>query len=91
MMKVTVGNKVFETEFFPFFRTERNEDFEVWGLRLPSGKIEDVLIFDVVNPMKGLIEYAEYLIREYVLEEDIALTDKAIEFKTDLKELFHEV
>jgi len=89
-MIVKVNERIFETEYFPFFRIEQHDDFQVWCMRLPSGKVEDVLVFDIENPTRCLNEYAEYLVREYLLEDDIALTQRAIEFKNDIGDLFYE-
>lgn len=89
-MIVTVGQKRYELVYFPFFRKEAHEDFSIYGMRMPSGKIEEVLVFDVDDDIQELKTYCEFLIREYVLEEDIALTQQALEFKNDLMDLFYE-
>jgi hypothetical protein len=87
-MIVEVDKVIYETTYFPFFRTEKHDDFEVWNLRLPSGNLEEVIVFEVATPLNCLTEYAEFLIREYVLEDDEMLTPRAIELKKDLEELF---
>jgi len=91
-MIINVQGKQFVASYYPFFRVKKYGDFETWALRLPSGRIEDpaVIIFVNENPLESLIKYAEYLINEYILEDDEALTPRAIEFKRDLKELFYE-
>jgi len=89
-MKLEVNGKMFVASYFPFFRMERHEDFDVWGLRLPSGQIEDVLVFEQDRPLISLTDYARYLINEYVMEDDDALTPRAIQFKRQLEELFYE-
>lgn len=89
-MKVEVNGKQFVASYFPFFRAEQHEDFDVWGMRLPSGRIEDVLVFEQDQPLISLTDYTRFLINEYVIEDDDALTPRAIEFKRQLKELFHE-
>jgi len=87
-MIIEVDNIVYKTQYFPFFRTEKYNDFEVWNIRLPSGNLEEVIVFEVAKPLNYLTEYAEFLIREYILEDDEMLTPKAIELKKDLEELF---
>lgn len=89
-MEVEVKGKIFVAAYFPFFRTEQHTDFDIWSLRLPSGRVEDIIVFDCDNPLDSLRDYASYLITEYVLEDDDMLTPKAIEFKAELKELFYE-
>jgi hypothetical protein len=86
-MKITVDGVDYDTQYFPFFRRERHEDFEVWNMRLPSGKIEEVLVLEPETPMQSITEYMEFLIREYVLEDEEMLTPRAIEFKNELEEL----
>ena len=87
-MKITVDGVDYETQYFPFFRAENHDDFQVWNMRLPSGKIEEVLVLHTEKPMQSLTEYMEFLIREYILEDDEMLTPRAMEFKNELKELF---
>ena len=89
-MELEVNGKYFVASYFPFFRMEQHEDFDVWGLRLPSGRVEDVLVFEQAQPLKSVTDYARFLINEYILEEDGALTPKAIIFKRELEELFYE-
>jgi hypothetical protein len=87
-MIVEVDGVVYSAPYFPFFRVEQHEDFEVWNLRLPSGSLEEVLVFETQKPLACLTEHVEYLIREYVLEEEIMLTKRALDFKKELEELF---
>ena len=89
-MELEVNGKQFVASYFPFFRMEQHEDFDVWGMRLPSGQIEDVLVFEQDQPLISLTDYTRFLINEYVMEDDDALTTRAIEFKRQLEELFHE-
>ena len=89
-MHIEVNGKYFVASYFPFFRMEQHEDFDVWGMRLPSGQIEDVLVFEQEQPLISLTDCARFLINEYVMEDDDALTPRAIEFKRQLEELFHE-
>ncbi len=89
-MKLEVKGRHFVASYFPFFRVEQHEDFDVWGMRLPSGQIEDVLVFEQDQPLISLTDYTRFLINEYVMEDDDALTPRAIEFKKQLEELFHE-
>ena len=89
-MELEVNGKQFVASYFPFFRMEQHEDFDVWGMRLPSGQIEDVLVFEQDQPLISLTDYTRFLINEYILDDDDALTPRAIEFKKQLEELFHE-
>ncbi len=90
-MIISVDGNRYQFSYYPFFRMEQKDDFHVYGMRLPSGKIEDVLVFDMVRPLNSLREYAEFLIREYVLEEDDMLTPRAMDLKRELQELLgHE-
>lgn len=69
----------------------QKSDYHAYGMKLPSGSIEEVMVFDLDNPLNSLKDYSEHLIREYVLEEDIMLTSRALELKQDLMELLkHE-
>jgi hypothetical protein len=88
-MKITVDNIDYETQYFPFFRAEKHDDFQVWNMRLPSGDLgPSFLVLHTERPIQSLTEYMEFLIREYILEDDEMLTPKAMEFKNELKELF---
>lgn len=90
-MIIEVDGNIYEFKYFPFFRIKTNPDFHLYGMKLPSGAIEEVLVFDYEQPVNCLRSYSEFLIKEYVLEEDIVLTDKALKLKADLKELLkHE-
>ena len=89
-MELEVNGKQFVSSYFPFFRMEQHEDFDVWGMRLPSGQIEEVLVFEQDQPLISLTDYTRFLINEYVMEDDDALTPRAIEFKRQLEELFYE-
>jgi hypothetical protein len=87
-MELDVNGNTYVSSYFPFFRMEQHEGFDVWGLRLPSGKIEDVLVFEQDQPLTSLKDYTRFLINEYILEEDDTLTPRAIQFKKELEELF---
>lgn len=91
-MIVTVYGKQFVASYFPFFRTVRSEDFDEWGIRFADGSVSDVtvLVFDQKNSVRELYENAAWLIKEYVLEEDDALTPRAQALKRNLMEIFHE-
>lgn len=89
-MRVTVGSNTYETRYFPFFLKEKTELFSVYTLRYPSGFIEEVLVFEQDEYMTELNAYLEFLIREYMLEDDIMLTPMAQRLKRDVYELFHE-
>lgn len=87
---ISVEGKIYGTVYFPYFRKEIHEDFSVFGMRLPSGKIEDVIIFHDIPYHEALSQWSKYLIKEYILEDDEMLTPKAQNFKADLEELFYE-
>lgn len=87
-MKVYHKNIEYDTIYSPFFRIEYCEDFSIYGLRYPSGRIEDVIVFDRDNYIVELKQYLEYILREYGLEEDSMLTERAKELKNDVRELF---
>jgi hypothetical protein len=91
-MIVETRGKRFVASYFPFFKTERGEDFDEWGIRLADGNVSDVttLVFDTKKPIPELYENARWLINEYVLEDDDALTPKAIQLKRQLMEIFYE-
>jgi hypothetical protein len=91
-MMLSVGGKQFIASYFPFFRVKRGRDFDEWGIRLADGSISEVtiLVFDQNNSIKELQENAAWLIREFVLEEDDALTPRAQTFKYNLMDIFHE-
>lgn len=92
-MKVMVDGVAYRTIYHPFFRIanhEENEsgDFEVYGLRYPSGAIEELLVFDPKNRSEELREHLAFLLKEYALEDDDLLSSRAKELKRDVKNLF---
>lgn len=87
-MRVEVDGDIYEAIYFPYYRLEKNEWFSIYGIRYPSGFTEKVLVFDVDNHIKELKEYSVFLIKEYALEEDEMLTERAKRLKNDVKELF---
>lgn len=87
-MRIELNSVLYSFKYFPFFKTETHEDFDIFCMRLPSGNIEEVIVFDKEAPMNCLRDYSEFLIKEYILEDDIMLTPRALEFKKDLIELF---
>lgn len=89
-MIVSVGNRVFETKYFPFFRQGQHEDFTVFGMRFPSGHIEEFVVFDEANYMDELKLQMSFMIREYALEEDDMLTPRAMELKLDILDMIDE-
>lgn len=91
-MHVIVNGRHFVASYFPFFRSKRHDGFDVWGIRFIDGSISDitVLVFEPNNPMPELYENARWLINEFILEEDDALTAIAKKFKQNLMEIFHE-
>lgn len=91
-MIIDVSGKRFVASYFPFFRTERHEDFDVWGLRLADGSTSDmsIIVFEPENTVTELYDNAKWLINEYILEDDCALTPRAITIKRELMEIFYE-
>ena len=91
-MIVNVNGKRFVASYFPFFRTDRHEDFDVWGLRLADGSTSEmsVIVFEPKDAVVELHANAKWLINEYVLEDDAALTPRAIAIKRELMEIFIE-
>jgi len=87
-MIVSVHGVFYETDYYPFFRIKILDDHTVFGLKLPSGNIEKIKIYDQDNWYKSLLDYSGFLITEYMLEDDLVLTDRAKELKQDLMELF---
>jgi len=89
-MEVTVDGIVYTFAYYPFFKMEDKRDYYVYGMRMPSDKIERIYVLkqntnkDTLNALK---EYAIYIIKEYLLEDDIMLTASAMDFKKDLKDL----
>ena len=81
-------NKIYETVYFPYFRIENNEDYSIFGLRLPSGRIEEIVVFEKDKYMEELKAHTKFLLLEYGLEEDIMLTPRAMELKNEIRELF---
>jgi hypothetical protein len=87
-MRITIDDITYESVYYPYYRLEKNDDFSVYGIRYPSGFNETVLVFGVDEPLKELRVYSEFLIREYALEDDDALTPRAMRLKQDVKDLF---
>lgn len=87
-MRINVDGNVYETKYFPFFRIRKSNHFDVFSLRYPSGFVEEVMIFDTANYLAELKKYSEYLIREYMYEDDIVLTPFGQRLKRDVNELF---
>lgn len=90
-MRVTVGTKTYETRYFPFFLKDKKEHYSVYTLRYPSGYVDKVIVLDEDNYMKELRQYLEFIIIEYMLEEDDMLTVMAQRLKKDVHDLFYEI
>ena len=87
-MRIYVDGNFYETKYFPFFRIRKSNHYDVYSLRYPSGFVEEVMIFDTANYLVELKKYLEYLIREYMYEDDIVLTPFGQRLKRDVNELF---
>ncbi len=89
-MRVEYEGKIYNTQYFPFFRIKRRDGYQVFGLRYPSGSIERVIVFDTPEYMQELQNYLKFLITEYMLEDEEMLTPYAKRLKEDIHELFSE-
>ena len=89
-MQIYIDGITYETKYFPFFRVRKSKHFDVYSLRYPSGFVEEIMIFDTENYMPELKAHLEYLIKEYILEDDIMLTVFAQRLKRDANELFYK-
>lgn len=87
-MKITIDNTVYETVYYPFFRTDVCDDFAVYTIRYPSGTTEEMIVFDQSSYVAELKEHLVFLLSQYGLEEDDMLTPRAKELKADVKALF---
>lgn len=87
-MKIKIDNIEYEPIYYPFYRIAKSKQFTTFGLRYPSGFIEHVIVFDDTNYMEELKGQLEYTLKEYGLEEDDMLTEKAMELKRDVRDLF---
>jgi hypothetical protein len=82
--------KKYKTQYFPFFRIKKLDGYQIFGLRYPSGRIERIFVMDNASPIPELREYLKFLIKEYVHEENDALTPYARLLKEDIRELFRQ-
>lgn len=87
-MQVEYEGKIYSTQYFPFFRIKKLDGYQIFGLRYPSGRIERIFVMDTANPLPELREYLKFLIKEYIYEENDALTQYARLLKEDICELF---
>jgi hypothetical protein len=87
-MKINLNGKIYETKYFPFFRSESHQHFTIYTIRYPSGFVEEMLVFDDKNYMLELREHLVFLLKEYGLEEDDMLTPFAQRLKKDVRDLF---
>lgn len=89
-MEVEHEGKIYVTQYFPFFRIKRRDGYQVFGLRYPSGHIERVIVLDTPDYISELRDYLRFLIVEYIMEDDEALTPFAQRLKDDVYDLFGE-
>lgn len=88
-MQIEIEGILYTSIYYPFFKLKDKKGYSVYGMRLPSGNIEEVFVLDDSNVLDTLKEYTYFLLKEYMLEEDIMLSQKALLLKCDLKELFY--
>lgn len=87
-MNICIDNVTYKTSYYPFFRIEQHEDFDVYSLRYPSGLVEEIIIFDKGSPIDELETHLIFILNHYGLENDESLTPKAMELKQDVRRLF---
>ena len=87
-MIIEYREKQYETIYYPFFRISKSDSYHIYGLRYPSGRIERVFVLDGMNPFPELKTYLKFLVAEYIMEDDNALTPYAKKLKEDINELF---
>lgn len=88
-MKINVDGCTYETIYYPFFRIQRFVDeFDLYTLRLPSGHIEEIPVFETDQPTNELVSHLAFLLKEFAFENDQALTPKAKDMKRDVRALF---
>jgi hypothetical protein len=87
-MEFFYEGKLYKTQYFPFFRIKKLDGYQIFGLRYPSGRIERIFVVNQKSPISELIEYSKFLIKEYMQEENDALTLHARLLKEDVCELF---
>jgi len=90
-MRVEYEGKIYDTLYFPFFRMRQYSGYQVFGLRYPSGRIEKVIVINSDNFIEELRRYLEYLIREYMREDDEMTTSRVKKLKEDVYDLFGEI
>jgi hypothetical protein len=83
-----VKGQTYTTKYFPFFRIRKSSHFDVYSVRYPSGFVEEIMVFDTKNYMPELRAYLEYLITEYMYEDELMLTCFAKRLKRDVNDLF---
>ena len=87
-MEVEVDGIIYETIYFPFFRKEQRKGYTLYGLRYPSGFIEDFAVMEGADYLEELRSQLKFLVKEYMLEDDEMLTPFAKRLKEDVLILF---
>jgi hypothetical protein len=90
IMIIEYDNKIFETRYFPYFRIKKAKGYQVFGVRFPSGFIDRIIVSDDSDMMETFRVHLEYLVHEYMMEDDEALTPHGKKLKEDVYELFNE-
>lgn len=67
---------------------KQTNDYHIFGLRYPSGRIDKVIVINPKNYLPELRQYLEYLIKEFLLEDEVSLPPRRKKLKDDVHELF---
>ena len=87
-MEVEVDGIIYQTIYFPFFRKQQRNGYTLYGLRYPSGFIEDFAVMEGADYLEELRGQLRFLVKEYMLEDDEMLTPFAKRLKEDVLILF---
>jgi hypothetical protein len=90
-MRVEYEGKIYDTQYFPFFRMKQTSSYHIFGLRYPSGRIEKVVVINPSNFIEELRGYLLYLIKEYICDDDETTTSRTKKLKEDVYDLFGEI
>lgn len=89
-MRINLGEKTYQTVYFPFFRIKEHAHYTIYGIRYPSGNIERLFVDSRSDRIECFREYLKYLIQDFMMEDDDVLTEHGRKIKEDVYELFGE-